>query len=114
VVLFLLAAAWFSFWSMQRIPQYVLLHINGEWAVMLAGEKDINQVKLSDTFTVTDITPMSMNVSGYGTLQWNANRITVHRDGINLNEQRLVKSRRQTKAHAIFYTDGRITKGKLQ
>lgn len=114
VVLFLLAAFAFTLWTMSRIPDNAMLHINHEWAVILVGEKNTNNIKLTPRFQVEKIDNASIHFSGYGTFNWMGNKITVRRGQISLNGLSVAKSRREKIAHVMFYPDGRLTKGKLQ
>ena len=114
VVLFLLGAFVFTLWTMSRIPENVMLHANEEWAIMLVGEKDVNNVKLRNNFTVHKNDNASIHFSGYGKINWGKNTITIRRGLVALNGRSISKSRRDKVANILFYPDGHLTKGKLQ
>jgi len=114
VVLFLLGAFVFTIWTMSRIPDNIILHINEEWAIMLVGEKDVNNVKIGNKFTIHKMDKASIHFSGYGKFDWRGKEITIRRGLVSLNGRSISKSRREKVANILFYPDGRLTKGKLQ
>jgi hypothetical protein len=114
VVLFLLAAFSFTLWTMSRIPHHVVLHVNEEWAIMLVGEKNINNLKFPARFKVYKTDTANVYFTGYGKFKWGENTITIRRALISLNGQSISKSRQEKIAHVTFYPDGRLMKGKLE
>lgn len=114
VVLFLLAAFSFTLWTMSRIPHHVVLHVNEEWAIMLVGEKNVNNLKFPARFRVNKKDTANIHLTGYGEIKWGEHSIIIRRALVSLDGQSISKSRREKVAHVTFYPDGRLMKGKLE
>lgn len=115
VVLFFLAAAGISYWTLIREPDYITLNINDQWRIYLIGESNIYAVEYhTNNFTPVKQDHHSLWLNGTGEIIWGKHTIRVHKAGIFLNNKSISKSPRETLAHILFAHDGTVRKGALQ
>ena len=115
VVLFFLAAAGISYWTLKREPDYITLNINNQWRIYLIGESNIYALEYhANNFTPVEQDNHSLWLNGTGEITWGKNTIRVHKAGIFLNDKSISKSPRETLANILFARDGTVRKGALQ
>lgn len=115
VVVFFLAAAAISYWTLKRDPDYITLTINNQWRIYLIGESNIYAVQYhSNNFTPVKQDDRHLWLNGSGDITWGENTIRVHKAGIFLNDKGISKSPRETLADILFARDGTVRKGMLQ
>jgi hypothetical protein len=115
VILFMLAAAAISYWSLIREPDYITLRINGEWEVYLIGESNVYAVEYhTNHFKTLKQNSHMLSLQGFGDITWHQNHIRVHKAGVYFNKKLISKSRRDMLAHILFARDGTVRKGLME
>jgi len=114
-IVFIVTAFALTYWSMQRIPHSVILHVNNTWHIMLVGETKTNAILFrTSNFEIIKEDMGNLWLTGTGKINWQDHMITIHKDGIRLGEHHISTSMHEMGVNMMFYPDGRVTKGKLQ
>ena len=114
-IVFIVAAFSFTYWSMQRIPHSVILHVNNKWHIMLVGETNTNAIQFrTRNFEIIKEDMGNLWLTGTGDINWQKHLITIDKASIRLDKHSISTSMREMGVNVMFYPDGRVTKGKLQ
>ena len=112
---FLIAAFAITYWSMQRIPHSVVLHVNDKWHIMLVGETDPNNVQFyTRNFNLIRENAGNIWLTGTGKITWQEHTIVIHKAGIRLGQHNISTSNRELNVNLMLYPDGRVTKGQAK
>lgn len=114
-IIFIVTAFAFTYWSMQRIPHSVILHVNNKWHIMLVGETNTNAIQFhTRNFEIIKEDMGNLWLTGNGNIEWQEHLITIHKASVRLDKHSISTSMREMGVNIMFYPDGRVTKGKLQ
>lgn len=114
-ITFIVAAFAVTYWSMQRIPHSVILHVNDKWHILLVGETDPAAIRFfTRSFDIIKEDHGNLWLTGTGDINWHEHQITIHNASIRLGKHTIATSMRELNVNVMFYPDGRVTKGKVQ
>lgn len=115
LILLLLAAIAFTWWSLSTVPQNIALHLNGRWHILLMSETDPDQVHLQKNyFTIDQRKSGELYLRGYGTIQWRTHTLQVNKGGVYFNDKLISVTHPNMSVTVLFYPDGRVEKGQTQ